>query len=223
MKRWLAAPRERERERGVVKLRQYIFGFAIVKLGDIAEIERGGSFQKKDFAESGAPCIHYGQIYTKFGTIVKEPLTYIPENVANRQKIAHEDDLVMAVTSENLEDVCKTIVWKNKEDVAISGHAIIIRSDENTKFLAYFFQTANFFMQKRKIARGTKVIEVSPEDLKNVLVCLPNIEKQNEIADKIESFEKLAYDMASGLPAEISARHKQYEYYRDKLLTFDMK
>lgn len=190
----------------------------MVRLGDIAKLERGGSFQKKDFAESGVPCVHYGQIYTKFSTIVKEPLAYISEAIAKRQKFAGKDNLIMAITSENLEDVCKTIVWENDADVAVGGHTVIMKTDEDAKFLAYFFQTANFFSQKRKIAHGTKVIEVSPESLKDVVIYLPDRKRQNEIADKIEAFEKLTNDVASGLPVEIAARRKQYEHYRDKLL-----
>ena len=52
-------------------------GVEYKKLGDVAEISRGGNFQKKDFREKGFPCIHYGQIYTKLGLFVYAPLTYI--------------------------------------------------------------------------------------------------------------------------------------------------
>ena len=191
-------------------------------LGEIAEFERGGSFQKKDFIEEGeVPCIHYGQIYTRFNnTSVKEPLTYISTEVAKKQKFAHTNDLVMAITSENMEDVCKTIVWNGEQDIAVSGHTTIIRHNENPKFLAYFFQTADFFSQKRRVARGTKVIEISPESLKKIVINLPERKVQDKIAETIESFELLMTDMSSGLPAEIEVRHKQYEYYRNKLLSF---
>ena len=49
---------------------------------------------------------------------------------------------------------------------------------------------------------------------------LPDIDKQHEIADILERFDALCNDLSSGLPAEIEARQKQYEYYRDKLLSF---
>ena len=50
---------------------------------------------------------------------------------------------------------------------------------------------------------------------------LPSLEKQSEIAEQLERFDKLVNDIAEGLPAEIQARQKQYEYYRDKLLEFN--
>lgn len=49
---------------------------------------------------------------------------------------------------------------------------------------------------------------------------MPSIEKQQRIVDTLDHFMALCNDLSSGLPAEIEARQKQYEYYRDKLLTF---
>ena len=51
-------------------------------------------------------------------------------------------------------------------------------------------------------------------------VPVPPIEEQRRIVDILDRFEKLCNDISDGLPAEIEARQKQYEYYRDKLLTF---
>ena len=79
-------------------------------LSEIAIVTRGGSFQKKDFTESGVPCIHYGQIYTKYGLFADKTYTYISEEIAPRQKKAVPGDIIMAVTSENIEDVCKCVV-----------------------------------------------------------------------------------------------------------------
>ena len=52
---------------------------------------------------------------------------------------------------------------------------------------------------------------------------MPTLEKQKEIVDILDRFDTLCNDLSSGLPAEIEARQKQYEYYRDKLLSFKEK
>ena len=52
---------------------------------------------------------------------------------------------------------------------------------------------------------------------------IPPIEKQKEIVEQLDKFSKLCEDISEGLPAEIEARKQQYEYYRDKLLTFKEK
>ena len=112
-------------------------GVEYKKLGEIAEIMRGGNFQKKDFRESGTPCIHYGQIYTRFGIFADKVLTYINSEVAAKQKYADPGDIVMAVTSENIDDVCKCLAWVGDDRVAVSGHSAIIKHKQNPKYLAY--------------------------------------------------------------------------------------
>lgn len=187
-------------------------------LGSFATISRGGNFQKKDFRDDGFPCIHYGQIYTKYGLFVDKTVSFISPACASKQKTASKNDIIMAVTSENIEDVCKCIVWLGDGEVAVSGHSAIIRHSQNPKYLAYYFHSRMFFDQKRKLAHGTKVIEVTPDKLASVKIPLPPIEVQREIVRILDNFTELTAE----LTAELSARKKQYEYYRDKLLTFDV-
>lgn len=189
-------------------------------LSAIATVTRGGNLQKKDFCESGIPCIHYGQIYTKFGLFTDHALTFVSNEVANRQKTAKPGDIVMAVTSENVEDVCKCVVWLGDEDAAVSGHTAIISSNQDAKFLAYFFHSSMFYTQKQKLAHGTKVIEVTPDRLKDIIVPVPPIEVQREIVRILDNFTELTAELAKELSSELTARKKQYEYYRDSLLTF---
>ena len=208
---------ERERELTRIKAIKWL------KLGEIASIIRGGNFQKKDFVEQGKPCIHYGQIYTRLGTTTSKSITYLNDDVYSKSKKAMPNDIVMAVTSENIEDVCKSTVWLGNEDVAVSGHTAIIHPSINSKYLAYYFQTTMFFKQKRKLAHGTKVIEVTPDKLNDIIIPVPPLEEQECIVSILDRFDKLCNDISEGLPAEIEARQKQYEYYRDKLLTFKMR
>ena len=197
-----------------------MFGYAFVKLGDIATITRGGNFQKKDFCDSGVPCIHYGQIYTRFGIYTEKAITCISKAVADKSKKAATNDIVMAVTSENVEDVCKCVAWLGDEPIAVSGHTAIIHHKQNAKYLSYYFHTSMFMEQKKKLAHGTKVIEVTPDKLNGVVIPLPTIEEQNRMVAILDKFDDLCNDISEGLPAEIEARQKQYEYYRDKLLNF---
>ena len=191
-------------------------GVEYKKLGDIATISRGGNFQKKDFLTEGVPCIHYGQIYTKYGLFADKTFTFISEECAKKQKMAQPNDIVMAVTSENIEDVCKCLAWLGDEPVAVSGHSAIIHHNQNAKYLVYYFHSQMFFAQKRKLAHGTKVIEVTPDTLSNIVLPVPPIQVQNEIAKTLDYFTGLTAE----LTAELTARGIQYSYYRNKLLTF---
>lgn len=73
-----------------------------------------------------------------------------------------------------------------------------------------------FYEQKIKIAHGTKVIEIAPAKLADVILPVPPLPVQEEIVRILDSFTELT----ANLTAEITARKKQYEYYRDKLLSF---
>ena len=179
-------------------------------LGEIATISRGGNFQKKDFVDYGVPCIHYGQIYTQYNLFASKTISFISPDVARRQKIAVKNDIVMAVTSENIEDVCKCIAWLGDENIAVSGHTAIIHHDQNPKYLSYWLHSEMFSAQKRKIAHGTKVIEVAPAKLSNVVLPIPPLPVQSEIVRILDNFTELT--------AELTAREKQYKYYRDTLL-----
>ena len=190
------------------------------KLGKVATISRGGNFQKKDFVSNGFPCIHYGQIYTKYGLYTDKVTTFISESTAKKSKIAKPNDIIMAVTSENVEDVCKCVAWVGKENIAVSGHTAIIHSEINAKYLSYYFHTNMFYTQKLKYVHGTKVIEFTPKNLENIEIPIVSKEEQEKIVSILDKFDKLCNDISQGLPAEIEARRKQYEYYRDKLLNF---
>lgn len=193
------------------------------KMSEVGTFIRGNGLQKKDFTESGVGCIHYGQIYTKFNTFTDKTLTYCSENVARKLTPVHPGDLIIACTSENVEDVCKTVAWLGKEDIVTGGHACVFSHHENPKYIAYLLQTENFFQQKKKYARGVKVIDIKVADLQKITLPIPSLEEQHRIVSILDRFESLTTSLQSGLPAEIIARRQQYEHYRDKLLTFKRK
>ena len=189
-------------------------GMEYKRLGDFASVIRGGNFQKKDFVENGKPCIHYGQMYTHFKNTTNKTLTFVSDSVFEKSKQAQPNDIVMAVTSENVEDVCSCVAWLGKENIAVSGHTAIIHHNQNPSYLSYYFHSELFFKQKVKLAHGTKVIEVTPDKLLGIEIPVPPLEVQNEIIRILDKFTSLEAE----LEAELEARRKQYEYYRDSLL-----
>ena len=130
---------------------------------------------------------------------------------------------MIATTSENVEDVCKAVAWMGDSDIAVSGDAYIFRHSQNPKYIAYFMQTPLFFEHKKKYATGTKVIRVNDTAMGKCLIPIPTIAEQERIVAILDKFYALVNDISVGLPAEIKARRQQYEYYRNKLLTFKRK
>ena len=193
------------------------------KMSEVGTFIRGNGLQKKDFTEEGVGCIHYGQLYTHYGTSATETITYCSSELAKKLRKAAKGDIVIATTSENVEDVCKAVAWLGEEEIAVSGDAFIYKHTQNPKYMAYLFQTASFFNYKKKKATGTKVIRLTGDAMGNYLAPIPSLEEQQRIVSILDRFESLTTSLQSGLPAEIAARRQQYEHYRDKLLTFKRK
>lgn len=189
------------------------------KMGEFGEFVRGNGMQKKDFVETGFPAIHYGQIYTKYGFSADKTFTFVTDELASKLKIADTNDLIIATTSENDEDVCKSVAWTGGK-VAISGDMMFFKSEQNVKYLAYYFQTAEFQKLKKKMITGTKVRRVNSASLSNLTVPLPPLKLQSKIVEILDKFQDLTENVSGLLPEEIALRQKQYEYYREQLLTF---
>ena len=195
-----------------------------VPLDSFAQLVRGSGMPKTDFSESGVGAIHYGQIYTKFGTATAEVIAHVPEEKAKKLAVVNPGDVIVANTSENLEDVCKAVAWVGDSDIVTGGHATVIKAPEqNAKFISHYMATGQFNKDKRRHAFGTKVIDVAPKNLAKIEFPLPPLEEQQRIVDILDRFDALTSSLSEGLPAELAARRSQYEYYRDQLLTFPRK
>ena len=193
----------------------------IVTLGEIGEFTRGNGLQKKDFLDEGNPVIHYGQIYTKYGFTAEKVLSYASDEIFSKLRKAQKNDILIATTSENVEDVGKSVVWLGEDEIGFSGDMYSYRTQQNSKYIAYYFQTNAFQKQKERKATGTKMIRIHADDMEKFEIPLPPLSLQNKIVKVLDKFQVLLADTKGLLPAEIEQRQKQYEYYREKLLTFD--
>lgn len=187
-------------------------------LGEVAELKRGSGMPKKMFTDAGIPAIHYGHIYTKYGIYTKVAAAYVDKANSQNLALVYPGDLVVANTSENLEDVGKAVTWLGESVAVTGGHATVVRSSVmNTVFLSYYFRTEEFSRKKQRYSRGTKVIELSAVNLAKILIPVPPLEVQREIVKILDQFTTLEAE----LEAELEARRAQYEYYRNQLLSYD--
>ena len=101
--------------------------------------------------------------------------------------------------------LCYGIKAKNKEVLS-------------NRYLYHFLCSRTNEILQRKNEGGTPSLNLS--DLQAIDICCPSLDVQNRLVDVLDNFDAICSDLKIGLPAEIEARQKQYEYYRDKLLTF---
>ena len=93
----------------------------------------------------------------------------------------------------------------------------------NSRFLMYLFHTNKIRTAIFKKVAGGTVKSIPMGEMRNLKIPVPPLGEQERIVKQLDRFDALCNDLTSGLPAEIAARQKQYEYYRDKLLTFKEK
>lgn len=185
-------------------------------LGEVGTFTRGAGLQKSELLEAGLPAIHYGQVHTHYGVWATETKSFVDASTSARYKRAQPGALVIATTSEDDAAVGKATAWLGPEAAAVSGDAHIFHHSLDPKFVAYFFQTADFQRQKQAHLTGAKVRRISADGLSRIRIPLPPLEIQREIVEVLDTFRSLEAE----LEAELEARRRQYRHYRDALLTF---
>ena len=116
-------------------------------------------------------------------------------------------------------------VWLADCDGGTNGDVLVVRCiDTNVllpEFLYCILSSDSFFDFDNSHAKGAKMPRGDKDMILKYIIPIPPIEEQERIVSILDKFDALVNDISIGLPAEINARRQQYEYYRDKLLTFE--
>src|SRR5690606_28074333 len=191
-------------------------------LGVIGEFQRGKRFVKDDIISDGVPCIHYGEMYTHYGTWANKSKSFLSEELVKKKnlRVAENGDVVIVAAGETIEDIGLGTAWLGDEGVVIHDACFSFRSSLNPKYVAYFTRTKQFHDQIKKHISSGKISAINARGLEKVLIPVPSPGEQERIVSILDKFDTLTTSISEGLPREIELRQKQYTYYRDKLLTF---
>ena len=190
---------DRQTELSAIKIIQYVFGYAMLPLGKVANVFRGEYITKKNTKEGTIPVILGGQ----------EPAYYI-------DKYNHDGEIVVVARSGASAGF---VSYWNQKIFVTDGFGYEEKSELiATKFLYYVLK--NMESELNAMKRGAGVPHVSGEMLNSIELPIPSLQDQQRIVEILDRFDTLCNDLSAGLPAEIKVRQKQYEYYRDKLLSF---
>ena len=206
--------------------RDYLLKFEnkveIVKLKDIAtEMYRGNGIKREEVRETGIPCVRYGEIYTEYGIAFEKTKSYTDENLITNKKYIDYGDILFAITGESVEEIGKSTAYIGKEKCLVGGDILVMKHKQDPVYLSYVLSTENAQKQKSKGKIKSKVVHTNATDIGEIEIPLPPLEVQKRIVEVLDNFEKICNDLNIGLPAEIEARQKQYEFYRNFLLTFN--
>ena len=192
---------------------QYVYGAVYVRLGDIAQYSTERIAAQKLTKEN---YVGVDNLLTdKRGKTDSE---HVP--ASGMCASFAENDILLG----NIRPYLKKI-WFADRSGGTNGDVLIVKPKENAvfpKYLYYVLASDRFFSYDVQYSKGAKMPRGNKEAIMNFEFPLPSLAEQERIVSILDRFDKLCNDISDGLPAEIEARRKQYEYYRDKLLRFDM-
>lgn len=193
----------------------------MVKLKDIAtDIYRGTGIKREEVTESGIPCVRYGEIYTTYNTWFDTCKSHTDLKYVPNPKYFEHGDILFAITGESVDDIAKSVAYVGHEKCLAGGDIVVMKHKQNPRYLAHVLATQAAREQKSKGKVKSKVVHSNVPSIEQIEIPLPSLDVQERYANVLDNFESLCNDLKIGLPAEIEARRKQYEYYRDLLLSF---
>ena len=184
------------------------------------EMYRGAGIKRDQVTVDGIPCVRYGEIYTAYDISFEKCISYTTESEIKSKKYFENGDILFAITGESVEAISKSIAYLGNEKCMAGGDIVVMKHNQNPRYLAYALSTVNAQKQKSKGKVKSKVVHSSVPSLKEIVVPIPSLEEQDRIEKILVSMDNLCKDISTSIKSEIEVRRKQYEFYREKLLTF---
>lgn len=201
-----------ERNGTLIKLLRYVFGYVRIPLGDVGSICMCKRILKSQTnTVSGVP-------FYKIGTFGKEADAYISKETydeyRSRYNFPKKGDVLISAAG----TIGRTVVYDGKPAYFQDSNIVWIDNDESivlNSYLRYCYE-----LKPWKASEGGTIPRLYNDNIAKAVIAVPPIEEQKRIVSILDRFDAICNDLTSGLPAEIEARQKQYEHYRDRLLSF---
>lgn len=170
-------------------------------LGELAKINRGKRLVRDQLSDEGAYPVYQNSL---------TPLGFYHEK-------NFEGDKTCVISAGAAADI-----FYQKKDFWAADDVLVITTDKLISKYIYYYLLSKRYLLKSQV-RKASVPRLSREIVENLKIIYPPIEIQEKIVEILDKFQALTQDVSGLLPDEIEKREKQYEYYREKLLTFDTK
>lgn len=212
---------EQTKKMSIIKIIQYLYGYVNVNLLDVANNYTGLTYKPSDKADNGT-------LVLRSSNIVNNRLAYDDnvfvqmENIPQRA-IAKENDILVCVRNGSRALIGKSaIIPHTQTPMAFGAFMTVLRANPtliNYKYLYFVWQT-NYVQNLIHGDEAMPINQITNKEFKRIHFALPTLNEQNALVQKLEKLEETSFELQSKISSEIESRQKQYEFYRDKLLTF---
>lgn len=191
-----------------------------ITLGNIATFDYGLTAKAKD---TGTHRFIRITDISPSGCLLQNNAKYVDIAPDSNRFIVNDQDILVARTGASYG---KTLLVRSENPMSFASYLIRINLDPlqiDPEFYWHFTHSRDYWKQAASLVSKGGQQQFNSNALKRIKTPIPPLAQQREIAKSLNHLHSLAHDLTSGLPAEIEARRKQYEYYRDRLLTFPEK
>lgn len=194
-----------------------------MKMNEVFEIRNGytPSKAKKEFWEGGTIPWFRMEDIRRNGRILSDSILHITPKGVKGKGLFKANSFILATTAtigEHALIIADSLANQQFTNLSIRKS---LENELSVKYVYYYF-----FVIDEWCKANTNVSNFASVDMSkfyNLLIPIPSISEQQRIVSILDRFDTLTTDLTQGLPAEIEKRRQQYEYYRDKLLTFKRK
>ncbi len=197
-----------------------------MKMSEIGTFYSGLSGKsKEDFQNGNAKFITYVNVFNH-PALITDVVDSVRIFDGEKQNTVQYGDLLFTGSSETPDEcgMCSVLTHHIEEKLYLNSFCFGFRFNDlsgiNPDFMKFLFRSSAIRKLICRTANGVTRYNVSKKEFAKIVIPIPTITVQNEIVAILDKFYALLGDLTAGLPAEIEKRRQQYEYYRDKLLTF---
>lgn len=153
----------------------------------INSYSKGNGITKDEvFVDGNTPCVRYGEIYSRYDNSFSECVSATKIEIQQSPQYVSKDDILCAATGELIEEIGKATAYVGNTPCLAGGDIIILRHNQNPVFLSYVLNSRYAQAQKSCTKTKLKVVHISASDICNVLIALPPLEEQHEIASYLD-------------------------------------
>lgn len=158
-----------------------------VRLGNIGTLTRGSGIKRTEVAETGFPCVRYGELYTTYKTKFDVAVSHTSKELFDKSQKVNRNDILMALTGENNFDIALALAYVGDETVAMGGDLTRWSNHHmNPLYLVYAMNSSYAIHKKSEMAKGDIIVHISNDKLSTILLPIPPIEEQNRIVEKLD-------------------------------------